>query len=213
MASETQSFLDAEESVNQLLKNLKKIKAEIEGYKNAKESLEAAASQVVQLASALNGTAELTTDVVKKLGEIGTPEIMDAVNRLSEINDGVRNEIGKVADAIDGMGRGIDGMGGEIGGIERLLGDMSLKFEQVAKSVESLKTLEQKIAGSLKKQEDTIKKEIAKGNQDSQSVITEMNKKVSSLSGDLGTSRMISIATAVMIGILLIVMLFKSGSL
>jgi len=213
MASETQSFLDAEESVNQLLKNLKKIKAEIEGYKNAKESLEAAASQVVQLASALNGTAELTTDVVKKLGEIGTPEIMDAVNRLSEINDGVRNEIGKVADAIDGMGRGIDGMGGEIGGIERLLGDMSLKFEQVAKSVESLKTLEQKIAGSLKKQEDTIKKEIAKGNQDSQSVITEMNKKVSSLSDDLGTSRMISIATAVMIGILLIVMLFKSGSL
>ena len=206
MASETQSFLDAEESVNQLLKNLKKIKSEMEGYKNAKENLEAAAAQVVELASALNGTAELTADVVKKLGEIGTPEIMDAVNRLSEINDGVRHEIGELAG-------GIGSIAGGIGAIEGRLSDLGQKVEQVAVSVESLNTLEQKIAGSLKKQEDTIKKEIAKGNQESQSVITEMNKKVSGLSDDVSTSRLISIAIAVMIGILIIITLANSGSM
>ena len=206
MASETQSFLDAEESVNQLLKNLKKIKTEIEGYKNAKESLEAAATQVVQLASTLNGTAELTADVVKKLGEIGTPEIMAAVDRLSETNDGVRHEIGKIVDRIDSIGGGF-------GAIEGCLSELGQKVDHVAESVESLNTLEQKIAGSLKKQEDTIKKEIAKGNQESKSVVTEMNKKVSGLSDHVSTSRMISIATAVMIGILIIIMLANSGSM
>jgi hypothetical protein len=40
MATETESFLRAEESANELLKRLEQLKDEIEGYSRAKGSLE-----------------------------------------------------------------------------------------------------------------------------------------------------------------------------
>jgi uncharacterized phage infection (PIP) family protein YhgE len=89
MSAETEGFLDAERAVNQLLTDLERLKGEVEGYANAKQTLETTRTQVDDVLRKLSQLAERSHDVIEALGKVGTSEILQQIDALRLANSGL----------------------------------------------------------------------------------------------------------------------------
>jgi hypothetical protein len=121
MATEAEQLLSAEQAVQDLLSKLEHLRRETESYSEAGAALAETRAEVAQLVSQLRALTEQTSEVLKVLGEVGTPEILvrlaSAEERLCKsfkqgnaelvqvqkqigkaILDGAAAEIGKKAD-------------------------------------------------------------------------------------------------------------------
>ncbi len=87
MATDTEAFLRAEESVNQLLGSLERLKAEVQGYSKAKGALEDARGHVAALAETLGRTADQAASVMNALEQIGTPQILKEIESVALSNE------------------------------------------------------------------------------------------------------------------------------
>lgn len=84
MATETDEFLKAEDAVNELLANLERLKGEIGSYESARKSLEDTGDALRQITASLDQAARQANGVFELLQQIGTPEILNEIRRLSD---------------------------------------------------------------------------------------------------------------------------------
>lgn len=104
MNADQKAFLDAEETAEQLVTTLAKLKSEIESFDTAKKDLSAVRSKLEQLIAAFSSIGEDTKAVVENLKRIGGPELMDRItksqkaleDRLSQTEETIRRRTGKL---------------------------------------------------------------------------------------------------------------------
>ena len=82
LEEEAKKFLDAEETANNILESLKKLRAESAHYQTAKDDLETVRQQLVNLINSTEKVAKGSHEVVQILKEIGGPEILDRIVKL-----------------------------------------------------------------------------------------------------------------------------------
>ena len=84
MSEETQKFLEAEKSANELLQSLQKLKDEAVSYKKSTDELDTVRQELVNLIKSVEVIAKDTSEVVKILLKIGGPEIFSRIDKLEE---------------------------------------------------------------------------------------------------------------------------------
>lgn len=93
MAKETDGFLSAEEAVQSLLKNLKQLKLETEGYDKARSTLEDTREQLAALSGKIGILADQSRLVIESLRKIGTTEILRQLEELITTNQTLEKKI------------------------------------------------------------------------------------------------------------------------
>lgn len=83
MTEHRELFLSAEEQANRLVAQLQALKTEVENYGEAKSSLEGVQQLLSGLVPEIAQAAGETRQVIKELGKIGTPEILENTDRIS----------------------------------------------------------------------------------------------------------------------------------
>ena len=104
MNADQKAFLDAEQTAEQLVTTLAKLKSEIESFDSAKKDLSAVRSKLEQLIAASSSIGEDTKEVVENLKRIGGPELMDRIresqealeDRLSQTEATLRRRTGRL---------------------------------------------------------------------------------------------------------------------
>jgi hypothetical protein len=84
MATDTEKWLATEEATSQLLSQLERLKQEVEGYANAKTTLAEANTQLARLVGELSNAAQASQGISERLGEVGTPEVLDRLTKLQQ---------------------------------------------------------------------------------------------------------------------------------
>jgi len=79
-----ETFLKAEEQTQKLASQLSALKEKMEGHADAEQSLAETRANLKELIDELVDGSIHLQNVVKKLGEIGTPEILDQINGVEE---------------------------------------------------------------------------------------------------------------------------------
>ena len=82
LEEEAKKFLDVEETANNILESLKKLRAETTHYQTAKDDLEAVRQQLVNLINSTEKVVKGSHQVVQILKEIGSPEILDRIDKF-----------------------------------------------------------------------------------------------------------------------------------
>tara|TARA_R110001592_G_scaffold295724_5_gene566016 strand:+ start:122 stop:631 length:510 start_codon:yes stop_codon:yes gene_type:complete len=130
MATESDGFLKAEEAVVALLENVSRLQGEIEGYSQAKVSLEEVHRQLVVLVGALGGTAELSESVLESLRDIGTPEILRQLSgmnqRVSSLEEHLSAELGSMKKGIDSVEKHLSA---ELGSMKKGIDSVEAQLE------------------------------------------------------------------------------------
>ena len=94
MAKESEQLLAAEEAVQQLLRNLERLKAEIEGYAKAKLSLEETRVGLQRLTGQIGDLAGRVASVAESLRKIGTPELLSRIDAAKTEAAAASKELG-----------------------------------------------------------------------------------------------------------------------
>jgi len=84
MEDPRETFLQAEAQAEQLVHQLTELKQKTEGHAKAEKSLEDVRASLVSMIDEISASSETVRSVVSKLGEIGTPEILEALGRVQE---------------------------------------------------------------------------------------------------------------------------------
>lgn len=85
MDDHTNNLLNAEAAVEALHEELRKLAGEVGSYANASSNLDQAQQQLKALVEKHAQLTEQAKGVITKLAEIGTPELMSALEQLSKI--------------------------------------------------------------------------------------------------------------------------------
>ena len=100
--AERQDFLDAEEMLKRVTSTLEELTAEVGRYKEAKEKLQQAdinishASEGIEkVTEGLSEVAWQAKEVLSKLGDIGTPKLIEAYSSLEEETKALSKKVGK----------------------------------------------------------------------------------------------------------------------
>ena len=81
---ETTNFLDAEETAQKLVEALSKLQTEATSYQTAAKELNDVKLELLNLIESTKNGVERSQDIIKLIGEIGGPEIIDRLVRLEE---------------------------------------------------------------------------------------------------------------------------------
>jgi hypothetical protein len=84
MSQETQKFLQAEQSAQDLLATLSSLQQEAVSYKTGTSELDAVREKLIKLIEAIHLIAVDTHEVVKLVKGIGGPEIIKSINTLNK---------------------------------------------------------------------------------------------------------------------------------
>jgi hypothetical protein len=84
MARESEKFLQAEESAEQLVQALNELKKEAVSYKSSQYELDTVRQRLVSLIDSIQGVVKDTHEAVKTLKSIGGPEILSGINSHSQ---------------------------------------------------------------------------------------------------------------------------------
>jgi ElaB/YqjD/DUF883 family membrane-anchored ribosome-binding protein len=93
MSKEAHDLLEAENAVQELLSELKGLKGQIEGYANARESLNQVSRKLGEMVERTQTLAEETHDAITVLTKIGTPQILSAIQGLNNDLKDLANDI------------------------------------------------------------------------------------------------------------------------
>ncbi|HDD62723.1 MAG TPA: hypothetical protein ENF22_09385 [Chloroflexi bacterium] len=78
------TLLKAEEQAQKIASQLSALKEKMEGHADAEQSLAETRTNLKELIAELVAGTSLLQNVVKTLGEIGTPEILEQINGVEE---------------------------------------------------------------------------------------------------------------------------------
>ena len=93
MEKETENFLKAEESANQLIKTLEKLHNEANSYQNATRDLTIARDNLLELIRSVESVITNSSDIIKLLKKIGGPEILESIgNAKNDLLETISNE-------------------------------------------------------------------------------------------------------------------------
>jgi cell division septum initiation protein DivIVA len=84
MANDADDLLQAEQAVQDVLKELEALKRQVSGYDTAKQSLEGVRQALDSLIAKTSALAEQTHAVTATLSKIGTPELLSRAESLKE---------------------------------------------------------------------------------------------------------------------------------
>ena len=84
MGKETANFLDAEETAQKLVEALSKLQTEAISHQTAAKELNDVKLELLNLIESTKNGVERSQDIIKLIGEIGGPEIIDRLVRLEE---------------------------------------------------------------------------------------------------------------------------------
>ncbi|MFC1952626.1 hypothetical protein ACFLWR_00655 [Chloroflexota bacterium] len=84
MEKETVNFLDAEETAQKLVEALSKLQSEATSYGTASTELNDVKLELLNLIESTKSGVERSQAIIKLVGEIGGPEIIDRLARLEE---------------------------------------------------------------------------------------------------------------------------------
>jgi len=82
MEKETKKFLEAEETAEKLVQNMKKLNSEAMSYKTATKELDKTRQRLIGLADSTQRVANGSLDVIRTLKEIGGPKILSSLEKL-----------------------------------------------------------------------------------------------------------------------------------
>lgn len=97
METETQKFLEAEETAMKLISTLQKLNTEATSYQTATHELDTVRKRLVGLVEATQNIAKESHEVVKTLRNIGGPAIL---NRLAQVEKRITEDSSSQAKAI-----------------------------------------------------------------------------------------------------------------
>lgn len=86
MEKEAASFLEAEETAQKLVETLRKLQTEAASYGTAAKELNDVKLELLNLIESTKNGVERSQAIIKLLGEIGGPEIINRLARLEEDN-------------------------------------------------------------------------------------------------------------------------------
>jgi len=89
MEQEARMFLEAEETAEKIVQNLKQLHNEITSYQTATKELDAVRQRLSGLIESIEKVASGSYEVIKILKEIGGPEIL---NRITNVENKVSEE-------------------------------------------------------------------------------------------------------------------------
>ncbi len=84
MEKEAASFLEAEETAQKLVETLRKLQTETASYGTAAKELNDVKLELLNLIESTKNGVERSQAIIKLLGEIGGPEIINRLARLEE---------------------------------------------------------------------------------------------------------------------------------
>lgn len=82
MNTDQKAFLDAEETAEQLVSTLGRLKAEIESFDTAKSDLSAVRDKLERFIEASAAIGVNTQEIVRELKRIGGPELMERIAKV-----------------------------------------------------------------------------------------------------------------------------------
>jgi DNA repair exonuclease SbcCD ATPase subunit len=97
MANDANDLLQAEQAVQDVLKELEALKRQVGGYDTAKQSLEGVRQALESLIAKTSALAEQTHTVTTTLGKIGTPELLSRAESLKEAVAALTADMPKLA--------------------------------------------------------------------------------------------------------------------
>jgi DNA repair exonuclease SbcCD ATPase subunit len=103
MNNEVDELLNAEQAIQDLLKELRVLKQQVGGYENATKSLDEVRNSLDKLVEKTSTLAEKTHSAVTVLAKIGTPEIIARTESLKLEVVELSNESGKKLKGINNV--------------------------------------------------------------------------------------------------------------
>ncbi len=92
VGKDTEDFLKAEESVNNLINTLEKLQNEVNSYQDATNEIALARDKLIELIDSVKDISKGSYEVVKLLKEIGGPEILERIGKVeNELFNSTRN--------------------------------------------------------------------------------------------------------------------------
>lgn len=93
MSDHTANLLNAEEAVQELQSELQRLLREVGGYATARQTLEQTQEQLLGLARRHDQLVGNTAGIIARLGEIGTPQLLERLDQLLERQGAVAQSI------------------------------------------------------------------------------------------------------------------------
>ncbi len=115
MEDPREKFLQAEAQAEQLVNQLTELKQKAEGHARAEKSLADVRDSLVSMIDEISASSETVRSVVSKLGEIGTPEILEV---LGKVQEGISEASTQMADDHDRLS---EEMGARLARLERFV--------------------------------------------------------------------------------------------
>jgi CHASE3 domain sensor protein len=84
MSQESEKFLEAEQSAQQLVETLTALKKETVSYKTSSQELDTTRQKLVGLIDSIENVAKDTHEIVKLIKSIGGPEILRSIESLTK---------------------------------------------------------------------------------------------------------------------------------
>jgi cell division septum initiation protein DivIVA len=100
MANDADDLLQAEQAVQDVLKELGDLKRQVGGYDTAKQSLEGVRQALEGLIAKTSALAEQTYAATATLGKIGTPELLSRAESLKQAVAALTADMPKQADRV-----------------------------------------------------------------------------------------------------------------
>jgi DNA repair exonuclease SbcCD ATPase subunit len=100
MANDADDLLQAEQAVQDVLKELETLKRQVGGYDTARQSLEGVRQALENLIAKTSALAEQTYAVTATLGKIGTPELLSRAESLKDAIAALTADMPKQAERV-----------------------------------------------------------------------------------------------------------------
>lgn len=92
MPAETENLLAAEQAASELLSVLEDLRKETESYTTARHNLDSARTATVACADGLSELVASAKDVIEALSKIGTPEILERLSNVQQLQSDSQKE-------------------------------------------------------------------------------------------------------------------------
>lgn len=101
MIDKTERLLDSEQVLNDLVKELDLLKNEVEGFRDAKVTLNQTGQGLTNAASSLQALSGRVESVSNALREIGTPELLQMQEKLADSQESRFELLDKAVEALN----------------------------------------------------------------------------------------------------------------
>ena len=149
-ASPRERFLAAEEEATQIVETLNRLRAETEGYRDARQSVEAALEATRAVAQALSPISVQFQELLSALEELGYTafrEDLNAIGRvLQELQSGQNDLKSRQSSLVtqERFEKTLAGLGEAIGGVEKKISALAEQQRNLHKTVEAEASRQQK---------------------------------------------------------------------